>query len=105
VDIDGFVLFAAAVVVLVVVGLLMGVRQAPQGYAYTVEWFGKYYKRLYPGLGLIAPWMDPSRCESSWSRSIDPITVRTLVADLPAGAHVRIVGIADASILEVVAQD
>ena len=36
----------------------MGVRQVPQGYAYTVERFGKYYKTLHPGLGIIMPWID-----------------------------------------------
>lgn len=36
----------------------MGVRQVPQGYAYTLERFGKYSNTLYPGLGLIVPWID-----------------------------------------------
>jgi regulator of protease activity HflC (stomatin/prohibitin superfamily) len=36
----------------------MGVRQVPQGYNYTVERFGKYYKTLTPGLGLIFPYID-----------------------------------------------
>jgi regulator of protease activity HflC (stomatin/prohibitin superfamily) len=54
----GFTLFAVAVVVFVIITLLMGVRQVPQGYAYTVERFGKYYKTLTPGLGLIMPWID-----------------------------------------------
>jgi regulator of protease activity HflC (stomatin/prohibitin superfamily) len=36
----------------------MGVRQVPQGYGYTVERFGKYYKTLRPGLGVIVPWID-----------------------------------------------
>ncbi|HEY8580952.1 MAG TPA: SPFH domain-containing protein, partial [Beijerinckiaceae bacterium] len=54
----GFTLFATAFVAFVVVTLLMGVRQVPQGFAYTVERFGKYHKTLYPGLGLIVPWID-----------------------------------------------
>ncbi len=57
-NIAGFSIFAAAVVVFVIVTLLMGVRQVPQGYAYTVERFGKYYKTLTPGLGVIMPWID-----------------------------------------------
>ncbi len=57
-NIAGFSIFAAAVVVFVVITLLMGVRQVPQGYAYTVERFGKYYKTLTPGLGVIMPWID-----------------------------------------------
>jgi regulator of protease activity HflC (stomatin/prohibitin superfamily) len=56
--ISGFGIFALAFVVFIIITLLMGVRQIPQGYAYTVERFGKYYKTLYPGLGLIMPWID-----------------------------------------------
>jgi regulator of protease activity HflC (stomatin/prohibitin superfamily) len=48
----------SALVVLVLILVLMGVRQVPQGYAYTVERFGKYRMTLYPGLGLIIPFMD-----------------------------------------------
>ncbi|MDH7798784.1 MULTISPECIES: SPFH domain-containing protein [unclassified Beijerinckia] len=55
---SGLGLFAIAFVLFVVITLLMGVRQVPQGYAYTVERFGKYYKTLYPGLGIIMPWID-----------------------------------------------
>lgn len=58
IDATGFSIFAAAIVIFVLVTLLMGVRQVPQGYAYTVERFGKYYKTLYPGLGVIMPWID-----------------------------------------------
>ncbi len=54
----GFSIFATAVVIFVLATLLMGVRQVPQGYAYTVERFGKYYKTLHPGLGIIMPWID-----------------------------------------------
>ncbi|HWG06762.1 MAG TPA: SPFH domain-containing protein [Beijerinckiaceae bacterium] len=54
----GFGLFAAAFVIFILITLMMGVRQVPQGYAYTVERFGRYYKTLTPGLGLIMPWID-----------------------------------------------
>ena len=54
----GFSIFAVAVVVLVVLTLMMGVRQVPQGYNYTVERFGKYNTTLQPGLALILPWID-----------------------------------------------
>ncbi len=54
----GFTLFALAIAVFVLVTLMMGVRQVPQGYNYTVERFGKYYKTINPGLGLIMPWID-----------------------------------------------
>ncbi|HXZ15862.1 MAG TPA: SPFH domain-containing protein [Roseiarcus sp.] len=36
----------------------MGVRQVPQGFNYTVERFGRYYKTLTPGLALIVPYID-----------------------------------------------
>ena len=57
-DATGFSIFATAIVIFVIVTLAMGVRQVPQGFAYTVERFGKYYKTLYPGLGIIMPWID-----------------------------------------------
>jgi regulator of protease activity HflC (stomatin/prohibitin superfamily) len=55
---QGFSLFALAVVGFVIITLMMGIRQVPQGFAYTVERFGKYFKTLTPGLGLIVPWID-----------------------------------------------
>jgi regulator of protease activity HflC (stomatin/prohibitin superfamily) len=54
----GFTLFALAIALFALVTLMMGVRQVPQGYNYTVERFGKYYKTITPGLGLIMPWID-----------------------------------------------
>jgi regulator of protease activity HflC (stomatin/prohibitin superfamily) len=51
-------IFALVVVAFVVVTALMGVRQVPQGYNYTVERFGRYDKTLTPGLGLIIPYID-----------------------------------------------
>ena len=54
----GFSIFAAVVVLFIVVTLMMGIRQVPQGYAYTVERFGKYQTTLEPGLALIVPWLD-----------------------------------------------
>ena len=56
--IEGISVFALVVVAFVVITALMGVRQVPQGYNYTVERFGKYYKTLTPGLGLIFPYID-----------------------------------------------
>ena len=55
---QGFSLFAVALVGFVVITLMMGIRQVPQGYAYTVERFGRYSKTLTPGLGIIVPWID-----------------------------------------------
>lgn len=53
-----FSIFAGVIVLFIVVTIMMGVRQVPQGYAYTVERFGKYHSTLEPGLGLIIPWLD-----------------------------------------------
>ena len=52
---EGATIFALVVAAFVVITALMGVRQVPQGYNYTVERFGRYYKTLTPGLGLIVP--------------------------------------------------
>ena len=56
--IEGVSVFAIVIVAFVVVTALMGIRQVPQGYNYTVERFGKYHKTLTPGLGLILPYID-----------------------------------------------
>ena len=54
----GFDIFVVAFVFLVVVTIAMGVRTVPQGYAYTVERFGRYSRTLGPGLGLIVPYVE-----------------------------------------------
>ncbi|TXH70275.1 MAG: SPFH/Band 7/PHB domain protein [Thiothrix sp.] len=50
-----FIYFAIAILVLVVVLFFMGVKTVPQGFAYTVERFGRYVYTLQPGLGVIIP--------------------------------------------------
>lgn len=57
-DISGFGIFAIAVALFVLITLMAGIRQVPQGYQYTVERFGRYYKTLTPGLGVIIPYID-----------------------------------------------
>ena len=54
-EVGGFLL---ALVVLVVVFLLMGVRVVRQGYVYTIERLGKYTLAATPGLHLIIPFVD-----------------------------------------------
>jgi regulator of protease activity HflC (stomatin/prohibitin superfamily) len=54
----GFDTFVIAIVLLVIVTLAMGVRTVPQGYAYTVERFGRFSRTLGPGLGLIIPYVE-----------------------------------------------
>jgi regulator of protease activity HflC (stomatin/prohibitin superfamily) len=55
---SGFDLFVAVLVIFVIVTLATGVRTVPQGFAYTVEMFGKYNRTLGPGLGLIVPYIE-----------------------------------------------
>lgn len=47
--------FAIAVLVFIGALIFMGVKMVPQGFAYTVERFGKYVYTLQPGLGLLIP--------------------------------------------------
>ncbi len=50
-----FAQFAVAILVFIGVLVFMGVKMVPQGYAYTIERFGRYVRTLQPGLGLIIP--------------------------------------------------
>ena len=54
----GMSVFALVVAAFLLLTVLMGVRQVPQGWNYTVERFGRYHKTLAPGLGLILPYID-----------------------------------------------
>jgi regulator of protease activity HflC (stomatin/prohibitin superfamily) len=54
----GFDVFVVVLVMLVVLTIALGVRTIPQGYAYTVERFGRYSRTLSPGLGLIIPYAE-----------------------------------------------
>jgi regulator of protease activity HflC (stomatin/prohibitin superfamily) len=54
----GFSVFAIVLVLFVIITVMMGIRQVPQGYNYTVERFGRYNKTLTPGLGVIIPYFD-----------------------------------------------
>jgi regulator of protease activity HflC (stomatin/prohibitin superfamily) len=47
-----------ALVVLVVLVLFAGIKTVPQGYAYTIERFGRFTRTLQPGLNLIVPFID-----------------------------------------------
>jgi regulator of protease activity HflC (stomatin/prohibitin superfamily) len=50
--------FAIVLLLFVVITLMAGVRQVPQGYHYTVERFRKYNRTLTPGLGLVIPYVE-----------------------------------------------
>ncbi|MDX6751526.1 SPFH domain-containing protein [Geminicoccaceae bacterium 1502E] len=55
---SGFTVVVLVVLALALVLVLMGVRSVPQGYEYTVERFGRYTRRLSPGLHVIVPFVD-----------------------------------------------
>jgi len=54
----GFDIFVIAFVGVVILTIAMGIRTVPQGYAYTIERFGRYSRTLNPGLGLIVPYVE-----------------------------------------------
>jgi regulator of protease activity HflC (stomatin/prohibitin superfamily) len=55
---QGAGVFVLVLLAVVVFYLLRAIRMVPQGYNYTVERFGKYTRTLFPGLGLITPFID-----------------------------------------------
>lgn len=50
--------FVWALLIFVVISIFRAVKSVPQGYAYTVQRFGRYTRMLQPGLGFIVPWID-----------------------------------------------
>ncbi|MCO5135530.1 MAG: SPFH/Band 7/PHB domain protein [Phyllobacteriaceae bacterium] len=57
-ELMGFDLWVIAAAVVLIIILIAGVKQVPQGYNYTVERFGRYVRTLGPGLNLIIPVID-----------------------------------------------
>lgn len=54
----GINVFVILFVALIVLTLLAGVKQVPQGYNWTVERFGRYTRVLAPGLNVITPYFE-----------------------------------------------
>src|SRR5215470_16839357 len=54
----GFDVFILILVLLAILVLFAGVKTVPQGYAWTVERFGRFTQILQPGLNLIVPFFD-----------------------------------------------
>ena len=54
-------IFLIVLVVLAIVLVFMGVRTVEQGFEYTVERFGRFTRRLTPGLHILVPFMDSVR--------------------------------------------
>ena len=57
-ELMGFDLWVIAAAVVLIIILIAGVKQVPQGYNYTVERFGRFVRTLKPGLNLIIPVID-----------------------------------------------
>ena len=57
-SLSGIDIAVIAIVVLVVITLIAGIKTVPQGYHYTVERFRRYTRTLQPGLNLIIPYID-----------------------------------------------
>src|SRR5262245_29879600 len=54
----GFETFAVLLIVLAVAALWSTVKMVPQGFAYTIENFGRYTRTLNPGLNILVPVME-----------------------------------------------
>ena len=54
----GINVFVILFVILMLLTLLAGVKQVPQGYHWTVERFGRYTRVLSPGLNVITPYFE-----------------------------------------------
>lgn len=67
---EGFSIFAIAVLGLAVVSVWMGVVTVPQGMEYTVERFGRYSRTLKPGLAIIVPYIDRIGAKMSMMESV-----------------------------------
>ena len=57
-DMGPSAMFGIGFAIFVVILLLAGVKQVPQGRNYTVERFGRYNRTLTPGLGLVTPFIE-----------------------------------------------
>jgi regulator of protease activity HflC (stomatin/prohibitin superfamily) len=57
-DLGGSTVVAIVFALFIVITLMAGIKQVPQGYNYTVERFRKYNRTLTPGLGLVVPYIE-----------------------------------------------
>ena len=55
---EGLTIFVLILLAVALFYIVRSIRMVPQGYHYTVERFGRYTKTLYPGLGIIIPFID-----------------------------------------------
>ena len=67
----------AAILVVIIIGIGMGVRTVPQGQVWTVERFGRFTRLLQPGLNLMTPMVE---------RIGHKMNVQEIVLDIPEQA-------------------
>ena len=89
---QSFGIFALAAVAVVVFYILRSIRMVPQGYAYTVERFGKYTKTLPPGLSLITPFVDRIGYKQNTMERVLPVPSQEVITR--DNASVKVDGVA-----------
>ena len=83
--------FALTIVGLVIILMFMGIRKVPQGFAYTVERFGRYVYTLSPGLGVFVPLIySVGRKITMMEQVLDILPQQVITAD---NANVNIDGV------------
>ncbi|HPY38976.1 MAG TPA: paraslipin, partial [Thiolinea sp.] len=86
-----FLYFAAAFVVFIFFLVWWGAKAVPQGYAYTVERFGRYVYTLQPGFGFIMPFFYSVRRKVNMMEQVlDILPQQVITAD---NANVSIDGV------------
>jgi len=95
---SGSTIFALAFAFFVIVTLMAGIRQVPQGYHYTVERFRRYHRTLTPGLGLVIPYIETiGHRVNMMEQVIDVPTQEVITRD---NAAVRVDGVVFFQILD-----
>ena len=74
---EPLLILLAALAVVVVIAIALGVRTVPQGQVWTVERFGRYTRMLEPGLGILLPLVE---------RVGHKMNVQEIVLDIPEQA-------------------
>lgn len=70
---------AAALVVLVILLVSLGVRIVPQGRSYIIERLGRYHTTLRPGLNLVVPILDSVRSRVSMMETVVDIPKQSVI--------------------------